>query len=216
MGVFWSKVHISYRVYSIVIYRENKASFTVKAYPLDTIRWFLKGGIGPMPALVEIMRPLGSEIQQQPQYSFRQPAEYLIKILLWEASHHTEKSIWHQNECYLQINSRVFLHSCLRCSQKRIDENVYDKLNLRKLTFSSSPLSTDWMLFSATVKDMSCNTRPNERKNKIWINQYLHQHQLSCISNTNSSCIQIKGFRQQSHQRVTKALLEIISILIEV
>ena len=35
-----------------------------------------------MPALVEIMRPLGSEIQQQPQSSFRQPTEYLIKILL--------------------------------------------------------------------------------------------------------------------------------------
>lgn len=35
-----------------------------------------------MLALVEIIKPLGSEIQQQPQYSFRQRTEYLIKILL--------------------------------------------------------------------------------------------------------------------------------------
>lgn len=35
-----------------------------------------------MLALVEIIKPLGNEIQQQPQYSFRQPTEYLIKILL--------------------------------------------------------------------------------------------------------------------------------------
>lgn len=44
-----------------------------------------------MPALVEIMRPLGSEIQQQPQYSFRQPTEYLIKFC-FEKLHITQKN----------------------------------------------------------------------------------------------------------------------------